>query len=88
MKRPFNYKPTEEMLEILIALDKINGWEILAPGQYRISHKLDIYPKSQKYFYIPKQEWGTYEDLESLIFNLKYGLPANYKSRSFAPLLY
>ena len=79
MKRPFDYEPTEEMLEILIAQDKIAGWEILNPGQYRISGKLDIFPKSQKYFYILKQEWGTYTDLEDLIFNLKYDLPRKTK---------
>lgn len=71
MKRKFNYWPAIEELEILLGKGVILEWTQLAAGQFRISNKLDIYPKSKKYFYIPKQEWGEYADLEELIKQLK-----------------
>lgn len=71
MKRRFDYWPAIEELEILLGKGVILEWTLLSPGQFRISKKLDIYPKSKKYFFIPEQEWGTYDDLEELIRELK-----------------
>lgn len=77
--KSFNYEPFEEYLEILLARDIINGWNKLAPGHYRISEKLDVWPRNQKFGYRKSShgeftKFGSYKDLEKLITRLQYGL--------------
>lgn len=62
-----NYEKIEELLEVLLAQDVLNGWRELTKGQYRLNEKLDIFPKRKKYFYVPTEERGNYDDLESFI---------------------
>lgn len=78
--RPFNYEPFEDLLEVLIARDIISGWKMLGSGHYRISGKLDIWPRNKKFGYNSKgrmgsfTKYGNYNDLEKLINRLQYNL--------------
>lgn len=62
-----DYEKIEELFEILLAQDVLTEWVMLTPGQYRLNGVLDIYPKSRKYFYVPTDERGYYQDLEDFI---------------------
>ena len=63
----YDYSLFEEILREMEADGFIKNWVKLTQGQYRINNKLDVYPKSRKYFYVPTEERGEYEDLASFI---------------------
>lgn len=79
-KRKYNYSAFEDQLEVLIARDVINDWRVLGPGHYRISGKLDVWPRNQKFGYNSQGRMGTftkygnYTDLEKLITRLQFGI--------------
>ncbi len=62
-----NYEKIENILDTYLSQDWIESWRLLTPGQYRINEKLDIYPKSKRYFWVPTEERGQYEDLENFL---------------------
>ncbi len=66
-KRKFDYSQIEDFLEIELAQDRIESWRQLTLGQYRINEKVDIYPRSKKYFYVPSEERGDYENLSDFL---------------------
>ncbi len=62
-----HYQKIEELLEVLCAQNIIGEWYELTKGQYRLNGELDIFPRHQKYFYVPTKERGNYKDLEDFI---------------------
>lgn len=79
-KRPFNYESFHDYLEVLIARDVISDWVLLGPGHYRISGKLDVWPRNRKFGYNSQgkmgnfMKHGNYTYLEKLITRLQFGL--------------
>lgn len=65
----FNYEQLEEELQELLAQDIITSFYELTKGQYRINDELDIFPKSQRYFYVSTKERGSYGNLEDFLYN-------------------
>lgn len=62
-----NYQEFEEQLEVLLAEDKIEGWQGFGVGHYRINGYLDVWPRRKKYFSLEDGNHGTYQDLERFL---------------------
>lgn len=63
-----NYEQIEDLLEKMLGYGQIEEWRTLTSGQYRINEQLDIYPRHKRFFFVPTQERGTYENLEDFIY--------------------
>lgn len=44
----FPYDQFEDYLEVLLAQNKIDNWEILTAGCYLINGEIEVYPKNNK----------------------------------------
>lgn len=42
-------------------------YEVIRPSQIRVGETLDIYPNSNKYFNLTRQQWGIFDDIIKFI---------------------
>jgi hypothetical protein len=61
-KKKIRYQTTEERRASYIEqlIEAKYHLEYIQPWQIRIDGVLDIYPKSGRFFYLPKKEWGEF----------------------------
>lgn len=63
----YDYSKFEEQLEVLLAQEKIEGWQGFGIGHYRINGYLDIWPRRKKWFSLEDHNHGEYVNLESFL---------------------
>lgn len=72
MAKKRDYTQFEAQLKKLLKNGVIQFWYRLTPGQYRLNDELDIYPKSHRYFFVPTNERGEYQDLEDFVCSIYF----------------
>jgi len=64
-----NKKLREQNKPEIFQFCKDNSFAIRAVAgdwQFRIENVIDVYPTRKRFFWLPTQEWGSYEDYDDL----------------------